>query len=320
MLVLLAALNAVAPPPTLRFCSGSVCAGYGAPLVLEAAQALTCSPECDIKVATATCMKACNKVPLDAVAVFSNGAQKLLDPCTSDPEAALRVAFDALGEPALEPMRSAFASKLRGDRALLSGDSTAAMKAFTAAIDGAPRGLLESMQCAAASVEPAPPPSLRGLGPSRLAMAVAKERERTMPGHARWLFEALVGRSYAQLGQGTGGRKALEDARQATLLCPLAPRGWEALQDAASAAGESELAEQAGERAAATRAEGMAEGEALAAERAVSTSPASACSENAAVQKPKSNTRAALAYGAAISLILSAIAYRKQPGNGVADQ
>jgi len=62
--------------PALRFCSGSVCAGYGAPLVLEAAQGL-CAPACEVTVATATCMRACNKVPLDGMAVIVNGEQQL---------------------------------------------------------------------------------------------------------------------------------------------------------------------------------------------------------------------------------------------------
>ena len=91
--------------PALRFCSGSVCAGYGAPLVLEAAQGLSCDPACEVTVATASCMKACNKVPLDGMAVFVNGEQQLL-PEATDGAAGLRIAFEALGEPkALEATR-----------------------------------------------------------------------------------------------------------------------------------------------------------------------------------------------------------------------
>jgi len=303
------------PAPALRFCSGSVCASYGAPLVLEAAEALTCGADCNVKVATATCMKACNKVPLDGVAVFSNGVQALLDPCTANPEAALRTAFGALDEPRLEPMRLAFASKLQGDTALDSGDYAGAIRAFSVAIDGAPSGFIETIQ--QASTEAAPPPSLKGLGPSRLATALSKERERTTPGNVRWLFQALVGRARAQLGAKSGCRSAVQDAKQATLLCPLSPIGWETLSVAASAVGDTALAEQASERASATRPEGMPE-DVPSVMNVVSTS--SSPGEVDAGQRSSSTTRAGLAYGLAIAGIVSVIAYRKQPGNSVSER
>ena len=50
-------------------------------------------------------MKACNKVPLDGMAVFVNGEQQLL-PEATDGAASLRIAFEALGQPkALEATR-----------------------------------------------------------------------------------------------------------------------------------------------------------------------------------------------------------------------
>ena len=206
--------------PALRFCSGSVCAGYGAPLVLEAAQGLSCDPACEVTVATATCMMACNKVPLDGMAVFVNGEQQLL-PEATDGAASLRIAFEALGQPkALEATRQAMGRKLAGDAAMQDGDAGTAVAEYSAAISGAPRGMLEREAAAASdaastdgSQPPGTPPSLAGLGPSRLAVALAKERERTMPGRVRWLYGALVGRSRGYLATGGGASAALQDAR-----------------------------------------------------------------------------------------------------------
>lgn len=188
-------LGMVSQRPALRFCSGSVCAGYGAPLVLEAARGLTCAPACEVNVATATCMKACNKVPLDGLAAFVNGEQELLDPA-ADAGQALRIAFDALGQPAeLEAMRQAIESTVAGDAALNRGDAHAAVAAYSAALGGVPARFLqrEQLDAAAATADadadvaemrPAPP-NFTGLGPSRLAAALSRERERTTPGRVR---------------------------------------------------------------------------------------------------------------------------------------
>ena len=311
--------------PALRFCSGSVCAGYGAPLVLEAAQGLSCDPACEVTVATATCMKACNKVPLDGMAVFVNGEQQLL-PEATDGAASLRIAFEALGQPkALEATRQAMGRKLAGDAAMQGGDVGTAVAEYSAAISGAPRGMLEREAAAASdaastdgSQPPGTPPSLAGLGPSRLAVALAKERERTMPGRVRWLYGALVGRSRGYLATGGGASAALQDARDATRLCPLAPASWWQLREAAAASGDAALAAQAEEAARRLAPRGMADEEARLL-LAVTAPPPPPRDETVAAPKKDTRSRALLAYGLAISGIIGAIAYRKTPGNGVGE-
>ena len=72
-------------------------------------------------------MKACNKVPLDGMAVFVNGEQQLL-PEATDGAASLRIAFEALGQPkALEATRQAMGRKVAGDAAMQDGDAGTAV-------------------------------------------------------------------------------------------------------------------------------------------------------------------------------------------------
>lgn len=287
-------------------------------MVLEAAQALTCSPDCGIAVATATCMKACNKVPLDGMAVFVNGRQELLSPAF-DQATALAIAYDALGAPAeLHILRGAIASKIAGDAAVERGALEEAVAAYSSALDALPSsGFLAVEQQAASAAASGPqsaPPRLDGLGPARLAKELAKERERTMPGRVRWIFEALIGRARAHTGLGMHAQ-ALADARDATLLCPLAPAGYETLRDAATAEGETSLAAEAEAQAASLRPQGMGEAAHLLlranerqAKQATATTPSKAADRRSAV---------GAAYVLAIGGVISAIAYRKTPGNEV---
>ena len=135
-----------------------------------------------------------------------------------------------------------------GDEALESGDAKGAISAYTSALDGVAPDVRRVVAAAAAPAKASSPPKLTGLPPSRLKDALAKERERTMPGNIRWLFEALVGRCRARLALGSDDLdSALADAREATVLCPLAPSGWAALAAAAEATSDAELATQAKE-------------------------------------------------------------------------
>ena len=313
-LALVAAIVGLTVNPTLRFCSGSVCASYGSPLVLEAAQALSCLPGSSA-VATAKCMKACNKVPLDGLAVTLDGEQQLLNPCVGQPQLALQTAFDALGAPSeLEGLRLAIASKLDGDTAAQEGDLSTAIACYTKAMAGIPDNFLADEQQRAAldlSTQPAPPPSLTGLPPSRLAALLSLERERTTPGRVRWLYESLLGRARGYLAVGDT-RSALSDAQGAAALCPLAPDGWAAVADAAESAGNPTQAAEASERAASLTPEGMSVAEVNA-----FRSPRQDASTAMPRSTPNTRLRAALAYGAAISGIVGAIAFRKTPGNEV---
>jgi len=120
-----------------------------------------------------------------------------------------------------DALRRSFGAKLRGDAALGAGQLDTALGEYTAALVAAPAGLLNQLQTdAAAGARDAPPPfTIAGLTPSRKALAIIKERERATPGEARWLYEALLGRSRVELAL-SGGARALSDAREAAALCP----------------------------------------------------------------------------------------------------
>ena len=241
-----------AKPPRFSVCQGSVCSKHGSPLVLSAAQALACAST-EFEVKSGNCMQVCKgKKEERFIATFSSLKKKqaALDACDTG-AAAVTIACDAivsaLDIEADSLLLSAVDSKLAGDSALESGDAKAAIDHYSAALDAVPQSIVDAFGAAATAGKETPPPKHTGLPPSRLKLAVTKERERVTPGPQRWIFEAMVGRSTARLDLGGQVDTALADAREATALCPLAPAGWAALMRAGEAAGDAELAAKAAE-------------------------------------------------------------------------
>ena len=251
-LVLAVAPSTCAVTPKLSVCTGSVCTRNGSPFVLEAALALACSTE-QVEVRPTKCMSACRGKyagKLAGVAAFASlSKSKVVMDASDGPSSAAKAVsetFSELGIAASELMLDGVESKLAGDAAMASDDPVSALAAYSTALAALPPAKLEAFiadASEAAATNGAPPPRLTGLPPSRAEAAALKERERTMPGDVRWLFEALIGRARARLLLGLDVDDALSDARDAPRLCPLAPAGWESLQAAAEAAGEVELAE-----------------------------------------------------------------------------
>ena len=255
LILSLTTVNALVPKVSV--CTGSVCSKHGSALVLEAAQALSCTTD-SVTVVSTKCMQACKSngliKPARCAAFIHAAKAKAIMDGPEDIDAAVPIAFDALTNDAniigSELLREAVESKLSGDHAQETGDTVGAIAAFSSAISAvAPetRGAFNSAAAAQAS-KASGPPKLNGLPPSRRAAAVLKERERTMPGDVRWLFEALVGRCRARLTLGKDDLDAaLADALEATRLCPLAPVGWAALGEVAEANGDAELVATAAE-------------------------------------------------------------------------
>ena len=182
------------------------------------------------------------------VAVYKNGNMAIVGACAGLPATALALTHAELvdaGCPRPE-LLAAYESKLSADEAFESGNLQLASRFYTSAIGGAPAEILSEAEreAAEAIAESYAPPKLRGLPPSRAASLMVKDRERTMPGRVRWLHGAFVGRSRANLGIGKI-EEALEDARRAVLLCPLALPGWEQLAAVAEASGDQRVLSEA---------------------------------------------------------------------------
>ena len=227
---------------TYSVCTGSVCTKYGADYVLEAAQALTVDG--DISVRSAGCLNACKSREHKAVAIYC-GQKAVVDACADDATLALDLTVKSLKEAGVEceAIEAGIASKLKADALLAGGDYAAALAAYTEALAAAPAGFIEAETTAAAAMPFTAPAKLKGLPPTRRRAVIKKERERTTPGRARWLYEALVGRGRARLA--LGEKDGIADARAASALCPLDAAAWELLGEAATASGDESLAAEA---------------------------------------------------------------------------
>ena len=225
-------------------CTGSVCTRYGADLVLESAQALACGSS-TFTVRAAGCLNACKSRDHTAVAVYC-GKKAVIGACADDAKLAAATTSAELVDAGVD-VNLALMHKLDGDVALADGDAEAAAAAYTEAIEAAPDGFLvaESDAATAALTEKSVKPAkLKGLPPSRRAVVVKKELERTAPGRVRWLYNALLGRGRARLALGSSA-DSVADAQRATALCPLDPVAWEFLAEAANASGDATLAAEA---------------------------------------------------------------------------
>ena len=207
-------------------------------LVLEAAQALTVDG--DISVRSAGCLNACKSREHKAVAIYC-GQKAVVDACADDATLALDLTVKSLKEAGVEceAIEAGIASKLKADALLAGGDYAAALAAYIEALAAAPAGFIDAETTAAAAMPFTAPAKLKGLPPTRRRAVIKKERERTTPGRARWLYEALVGRGRARLALGADG---IADARAASALCPLDAAAWELLGEAATASGDESLA------------------------------------------------------------------------------
>lgn len=289
--------------PILRVCTGTVCVRHGAQLVYDAAAALSTGDEA--VAAQTTCLSVCEK----SIAVQLNGKQRLFDACADSPIAALDQAATAYEGMEVEcsALKAAMAAKLSGDAVLAAEDWAQAVRHYSAALDGAPPGLMQSERTtaamAAADGELSPPPSLVGMSSMRVTAEIMKLQEATAPGRVRWLHESLMGRARANLALGNAAA-ARSDALDATSLCPLAHPGWEVLEEVAGS--DAALASEAATQLARLRPEGWEEQMAKRAEREkrLADTPKSD-------KKPASKAVGVAAYATAISIILACIAYRQ---------
>ena len=242
---------------TFSVCTGSVCTKHGADLVLESAQALACTG--GIAVRAAGCLNACKSREHTAVAIYA-GKKGVIAACPDDAPLALDLCHAELQEAGAScaSMHAGLARKAVGDAALAAGEFAAAVAAYTEAIDAAPDGFCAAETAAAGAAAPkaAGPAKLTGLPPSRRAVVIKKERERTTPGRVRWLYAALLGRCRARLAIATAVDDAVADAQAAVGLCPLDADGWAALAMAAEASGNGDGAAEAAAEAARRRPQG----------------------------------------------------------------
>lgn len=291
--------------PILRVCTGTVCVKHGANTVYDCAAALSSGGEA--VAASTTCLSVCEK----SIAVQLNGKQRLLEACADSPAIALSQVTDAYQDLGVDGsmLKVAMTAKLSGDASLAAQDWAQAVSEFSAALNGAPTGLMQSERAnaaiAAENADLSPPPSLVGMSSMRVTAEIMKLREATAPGRVRWLHEALMGRARAHLAMGNvAGAKT--DALDATSLCPLAHTGWEVLEEVATAGGDAAMAGEAAKQLGRLRPEGWQEQMAKRAER-----------EQRLAKLPKSDKKPAskavgvAAYATAISFILACIAYRQ---------